>query len=106
MHLFFECPCSSLFWSEMSQFLSVKMNCIIVLNLSFVLLHSNEYDFSKRTIFIIDLFLQLGKFYIHQTKWSNLKPNFARFQTAFKAYLESIKSLKNRKAQRTVYLLN
>ncbi len=58
----------------------------LVLNLSFVLLHSNEYDFSKRKIFIIDLFLLLGKCYIHQTKWSNLKPNFAHFQTAFKAY--------------------
>ncbi len=45
VHFFFECPCSSLFWSEMSQFLSVKMNCILVLNLSFVLHHSNEYDF-------------------------------------------------------------
>ncbi len=84
--------CSPLFWSEMSQFLSVKINCILVLYLSFVLLHSN--DFSKRKICIIDLFLLLGKCYIHQTEWSNLKPNFDHFQTAFKAYLESIKTLK------------
>jgi len=64
--------------------------------------HSNEYDFSKRENYIIDLFLLFGKLYIHQTKWSNSKPNFSNFKTAFKVYLESVKFLKNRKAQTTV----
>ena len=73
VHLFFECPCSSIFWYEMSQFLGVKMNCNLVLNLSSVLLHTNEFDFSKRKMYVIDLFLLLGKFNIHQTKWSNSK---------------------------------
>ncbi len=36
------------------------------------------------TYLLLICFVQLGKFYIHQTKWSNLKPNFARFQTALK----------------------
>jgi len=71
VHLFFECPCSSIFWYEMSQFLGVNINCNFVLNLSNVLLHTNEFDFSIRKIYVIDLFLL--------SKWSNSKPNFALF---------------------------
>lgn len=106
VHLFYECPCSSVFWYKMSQFLSVKLNCNLNLSLSSVVLHFNEYDVSKGKMFLIDLFLLLGKFYIHQVKWSNSEPNFVHFQTAFKIYLESIQFVKNKKARKTVSLLN
>jgi len=55
-------------------------------------------------MYVTDLFL-VGKFNIHQSKWSNSKPNFAHFKTAFKMYFESVKFFKNRKAQTSVSLL-
>jgi len=72
----------------MSQFLGFKMNCNLVLNLSSVLLNTNDFEFPVRKMYVVDLFLLLGKFHIHQSKWSNSKPNFAHFKTAFKMYFE------------------
>jgi len=41
-------------------------------------------------MYVIDLFLLLGTFFIHQTKWSNSNPNFAHFKSVFKMHFESV----------------
>jgi len=75
------------------------MNCNLVLNLSSVLLHM-----ILRKMFVIELFLLLGKCHIHQTKCSNSKPNFANFKTAFKMYFESVKCKKKIEKPKDLYL--
>jgi len=71
--------------------------------MSSVLLHTNDFDFPIRKMYrfenVIDMFLLLGKFHIPQSKWTNSKPNFDHFKTAFKMYFESVK-LKKKKIEK------
>jgi len=67
-----------------------------------VMLYFDFCGLSKKNIFVIQLFIILGKYHIHKCKWSNSQPCFKAFHFYFKLYY---KTIENMKAIRTFHLL-
>jgi len=66
-----------------------------------------QYEKSmEKEAYIINLLIILGKFHIHLCKFTNQKPFFSVLLKELENYMVSIKDSTNKKAVKTLYLLN
>ena len=79
-HLFFHCNRSTLFWTDMQNFINRKMSTNVQINVFDVMLYFVFYGMDSNITYIIQLLIILGKFHIHKWKCSDSKqPAFVGF---------------------------
>lgn len=101
-HLFYSCPVSQSFWSDIENWVSLKMSGIPSFELHHIMYYMDTLDVSVSDI--INIVLLLGKYHIHCAKWRNYKPSFPGFINYFKLFFSALASLKSWKIARKLYL--
>ncbi|KAK2854313.1 hypothetical protein Q5P01_006974 [Channa striata] len=101
-HLFFECCHTKLFWRKMELYFANKTTHTIKLELKAIIL---DYMNNNQEIqYIVNLFILIGKFHIHKSKFSKTLPSFESFNIEVDNYIKSIRLLQNKKSQHTIRL--
>ncbi|KAK2833784.1 hypothetical protein Q5P01_017673 [Channa striata] len=101
-HLFFECCHTKLFWRKMELYFATKTTHTIKLELKAIIL---DYMNNNQEIqYIVNLFILIGKFHIHKSKFSKTLPSFESFNIEVDNYIKSIRLLQNKKSQHTIRL--
>lgn len=103
-HLFFECMYCKIFWIDVQNYLSKKIGQLIVLNAKDVCIYFDQKTYSY-VKFVVQLYILIGKYHLHKMKWANEKPNFNKFLADINLYISTINSIKNKKAEKTIYTL-
>lgn len=96
--LFFLCPVSAVFWSEIHTWVSRKINDIPQFDVSDVIFYMDNLHPSVSIV--INIIILLGKYHIHCSKGRNSKPSFIWFLNDFKQYFMLLKKLKLSKSVR------
>uniref|UniRef100_A0A3P9JF49 Reverse transcriptase domain-containing protein n=1 Tax=Oryzias latipes TaxID=8090 RepID=A0A3P9JF49_ORYLA len=91
-HLFFSCDYSKEFWTQIRNWINLKLN-IPPFGISDVMLFMENIDDSFSNF--INIILLLGKYHIHCCKWRGSKPSFPGFINDFKLYYSSLKRLQS-----------
>lgn len=65
-------------------------------------IYYDKKDIDKSHIFMLNLIILLGKFYIHKCKWFESIPNITHFMADIKIYFETLQGLSSRKTIRTM----
>lgn len=97
-HMFFFCPVSNSFWSEIHNWLLFKMDNIPTINLSHILFYMDNLDSSISDL--LNMIILLGKYHIHCCKWRSSKPSFVWFINDFKLFVSSLKKIQSTKIAR------
>ncbi len=103
-HIFWHCSFVKKFWYDVSVFISEKVLSNFILHFENVVFGYFIQDNVNNKAFVINLFVLLVKFHIHQCKFSNRKPCFTVFYKELESYFCTIQSSTNRKAIKTVIL--
>ncbi len=93
-HLFFTCPISCQFWSDVRDWLTLKMSNIPVFNINHILLYVDGLDNSISDI--LNIVFLLAKYHIHFCKWRDSRPCFEHFINEFNIFYSSLRLLKFR----------
>ncbi len=72
-HLFYDRPCVKLFWIDMEGFVRERMGLSIHFNIEDIGLYV-ERSIGPKETFVLNLFVLLGKYHIHKSKWTE-KPH-------------------------------
>lgn len=98
-HLFFSCQHVVKFWTDVHNWISLKIN-IPRLKLTDVIYFMDNLD--SKVSDNINFVIVMGKFFIHTCKWKNSTPVFAAFLNYFTEYFRSLRCARglNRKALR------
>ncbi len=78
-HLFLHCIYTKIFWVDVENFITRKLNTAVKLGGSDIMIYVDDYGIEKDKVYIIQLLVVMGKFHIHKMKWSGGKPNFFLF---------------------------
>uniref|UniRef100_A0A9J8ACX2 Reverse transcriptase domain-containing protein n=1 Tax=Cyprinus carpio carpio TaxID=630221 RepID=A0A9J8ACX2_CYPCA len=106
-HIFWHCQYTKRLWWEVSKFINNKLECNFLLLYEHVIFGFLQYEKSmEREAYIINLLIILVKFHIHRCKFTNQKPFFSVVLKELENYMVSIKDSTNKKAVKTMYLLN
>ncbi len=89
----------------MKDYIIRKIGTNIQIKVFDVMLYSTFNGLSIKQNYKIQLLVILGKFHIHKSKWTSLKPSFHRFIVELKQYCTSIEYVKNSKAAKTFCIL-
>lgn len=92
-HLFFTCSISCRFWSDVRNWLNLKMSNIPVFNINHILFYVDGLDNSISDI--VNIVFLLAKYHIHCCKWKDSRPCFEHFMNEFKIFYSSLRLLKN-----------
>lgn len=86
--LFFSCPRSSRFWTDIREWLSlkIKLTPFKVNNIIFF-----KHDLDPNTSNTVNIKILLGENHLHCSKWRNKNPTFACFINEFTQYFSSLK---------------
>ena len=84
-HMFFFCPVANSFWSELHNWLSLKIDNIPNLTLPHILFYMDNIDSSVSDL--VNMIILMGKYHIHCSKWRCSKPSFVWFINDFKGPL-------------------
>ncbi len=95
-HLFFTCSISCRFWSDVRDWLTLKMANIPVFNINHILFYVDGLDNSISDI--VNIVFLLAKYHIHCCKWRDSRPCFEHFMNEFKLFYSSLRLLKNCRA--------
>ena len=95
-HLFFHCMYSKIFWNDMQIFLSRKTGQMFMLSGSDIFIYFENNSVDKNVSFLIQLFINYGKFHIHKMKWTNRKPNLTLFLIDIELYYNFLVKLQNK----------
>ncbi len=76
---FFHCIYTKIFWVDVENFVTRKVNTAVKLGGSDIMIYVNDYGIEKDKAYIIQLLVIMGKFHIHKMKWSGGKPIFFFF---------------------------
>lgn len=98
-HLFFSCPVSRQFWSNVMSWVSLKLN-IPSLCFTHILLYMD--NLSPFTCNIINIVLILAKYHIHCSKLKGNQPSFSCFINAFKACYSALHKIKDWNFAKTI----
>ncbi len=95
-HLFFGCPLSKQFWSDLGSYIFDSANDVHYFSLKDIIFY---YDNTKNkplehTIQIIILY---GTFFIHKQKCANSHPSYLLFKIELNSLLKSLHLIKNNK---------
>ena len=96
-HLFFECEFTKKFWSDLSSFIFHPPMVIHDFILKDVICYFDDGK-DKSLVYMVNLFILLGKFFIHKQKFLESHPSFQVFFVEFKSLFKSLSLLKNKKA--------
>lgn len=106
-HIFWHCQYTKRLWWEVSKFINNKLDCNFLLLYEHVIFGFLQYEKSmEKEAYIINLLIILVKFHIHRCKFTNQKPLFSVVLKDLENYMVSIKDSTNKKAVKTMYLLN
>ncbi len=95
-HLFFTYSSSCRFWSDVRDWLTLKMANIPVFNINHILFYVDGLDNSISDI--VNIVFLLAKYHIHCCKWRDSRPCFEHFMNEFKLFYSSLRLLKNCRA--------
>ncbi len=73
--LFFHCIYTKIFWVDVENLITKKLNTAVKLGGSDIMIYADDYGIEKDNAYIIQLLVIMGKFHIHKIKWSGGKPN-------------------------------
>lgn len=106
VHLFWFCPHSSKFWTDLLSLLCTRFNRNFEFSFKHVLFGFHDFSREESNVFyIINLVFILAKFFIHKCKYTNCKPLLSIFTNDINAYHKTLQSSTNPKAIKTVLLL-
>ncbi len=71
---FFNCIYTKIFWVDVENFVTRKLNTAVKLDGSDIIIYVNDYGIEKDKAYIIQSLVIMGKFNIHKMKWSGGKP--------------------------------
>ena len=49
-----------------------------------------------KDLFLVNLFLLLGKYHLHKSKWTPKKPNYHEFKIEIKNYMQLLKNMEKK----------
>lgn len=104
IHLFFECMYCKIFWIDVQNYLSRKIGQLIILNAKDVCIYFDR-KIDRDVKFVIQLYILIGKYHLHKMKWADKKTNFYTFLADMNLYISTINSIQNKKAGKTMYIL-
>ena len=67
-----------------------------------ILTYDKKKKLMGKELFLLNLFILQGKYYIHKCKWSSKKTFFYEFKIETRYYMQLLKNMKDRKAIRTL----
>lgn len=100
-HMFFSCPLSKTFWSDLHNWLSLKIDNIPSFNLSHILFYMDNVDPPSSDL--VNMTVLMGKYHIHCSKWKSSKPSFLWFINNFKLFFSSLKNVQSSIIARKMY---
>ena len=101
-HLFYDCICVRFFWLEIEYLFNMFYSKKVQLKKKDVFLFYGKCDVENERIFILNLFILLGKYFIHKSKWAKKKPRIQEFKIEMDLYFKTLHGLKNKKATKTL----
>lgn len=104
IHLFFECKYSKYMWTQLAAYLHRKTALNISLRCSDIIAHYEHKH--KQLKYIVNLFILIGKNYIHKLKFSNSKPQFNLLLIELKNYISCLNNIINKNSSMTLNYLN
>ncbi len=100
---FFHCVYTKIFWVDVENFITRKLNTAVKLGGSEIMIYVDDYGIEKDKVYIIQLLIIMGKFHIHKMKWSGGKTIFFYFINEFKQYCNTI--YKCRQVNCTIFII-
>ena len=101
-HLFYECICVRLFWMDVEFYFKTLTGAAVVLDLKDIVFFYRNDVVDRERRFILNLFILLGKYHIHECKWLEKAPRIEQFKTDLSFYMDSLEGLHNSKAAKTL----
>lgn len=101
-HLFYECVCVRFFWLEIEFLFNMSFSKKVQLKKKDVIFFYENCEIDSERIFMLNIFILFGKFFIHKCKWSKKKPRIQEFKIEMVLYFKSLQGLKNKKAIKTL----
>lgn len=92
-HLFFSCPFSKLFWSNVRDWLLLKLTNIPAFKIYHILYYIDNLDSPISDL--VNIIIILGKYHLHCSKWRGGKPSFPRFINEFKSFFLSPRKIQS-----------
>lgn len=89
-HLFFQCPVSQSFWTDINNWILLKINDVPSFELHHIVYYMDDLVLFSE---VINIILLLGKYHIHCAKWRSCKPSFPGFINEFKMFFLSLKKV-------------
>uniref|UniRef100_A0A3B3HKX7 Reverse transcriptase domain-containing protein n=1 Tax=Oryzias latipes TaxID=8090 RepID=A0A3B3HKX7_ORYLA len=103
-HLFYSCNQVKIFWSDIHNWLSLKILNIPFFSLYDVLFYMENLDPGISDV--INVVIILCKHFIHLCKWKNTCPLFSIFLNYFSDYYKCLKCIPNKNKKTTVIYQN
>ncbi|XP_035990507.1 uncharacterized protein LOC118562322 [Fundulus heteroclitus] len=103
-HLFYSCSHSSSLWNDMQCFINGHFGSNILLSSFDIFFYFSDSNPSIQ--YIVNLFILLGKFFIHKSKFMKNKPLFSVFKIDLKNYIICISGLKGKSASKCLQHLS
>ncbi len=105
-HLFLKCRFTYLFWTKLEDLFEILTGIKINLKIKDIILTYHGKKLKDKELFLLNLFLLLGKYYIHKCKWIPKKPYFHEFKIETKYYMQLLQYMENKKAIKTLEYYN
>ncbi len=67
-HKFFHCLYTNIFWVDVENFITRKLNTAVKLGGSDIMIYVDDNGIEKNKAYIIQLLVVMGKFHIHKMK--------------------------------------
>lgn len=103
VHLYYDCMIVKKFWSNVEQYIYQKTNykiCLESQNIITYFTHNN-----KKLEFLVNLYILIGKYYIHKTKYNKSKLSIKVFLLEIDTYLITLLNVSNTKSVKTLEIM-
>ncbi len=90
VHLFFDCPLSKQFWSDLGSHIFDSANIVHSFSLKDIILKITPWNI------LLFFFILYGKFFIHKQKFANSYPSYPLFKIELNSLLKSLHLIKKK----------